>query len=76
MYDDKCNCICHEDNNLIHCSPCCCPCKYCGGNIKIEWIEEHENRCKERYEKIRRKVNELVRSSRNGRETRKSQKSA
>lgn len=63
-HDDICDCRCHEDENIVHCFPCCYSCKYCGQDIKWYSFEEHEKYCKERYEEIRRKTHEFVRSTR------------
>jgi hypothetical protein len=29
----KCNCMCHEDDDVEHCFPCCWQCTVCGENI-------------------------------------------
>jgi hypothetical protein len=30
----ECHCICHGNDDVKHCMPCCSTCGYCGRNIK------------------------------------------
>jgi len=44
---EECTCICHHEEGVYHCMPCCHQCRHCGANIQICFIGEHEKRCAE-----------------------------
>lgn len=41
----SCECICHEDDRVVHAFPCCMPCKECGKMFAPWHIDAHESRC-------------------------------
>lgn len=42
---ERCTCICHSEEGVYHCMPCCHQCRHCGEHIQTCYIEEHEARC-------------------------------
>ena len=42
---DFCDCICHRQDGVIHCMPCCHDCPVCGNHIKFEAHQAHVATC-------------------------------
>lgn len=41
----ECDCICHENNSLVHIVACCLGCGRCGKVIGLSQLIEHEEVC-------------------------------
>ncbi len=46
-----CTCMCHQypEGTVKHVMACCFQCPHCGANIKREFFNEHERRCKQEH---------------------------
>lgn len=43
--EDFCNCICHREDGVLHCMPCCYDCPVCGRRIKLTAHQAHVAAC-------------------------------
>ncbi len=43
---DICDCDCHKNLDIVHCTPCCYTCPYCGQNIVKHSYDSHVKQCK------------------------------
>lgn len=52
---EECNCMCHTNSGIIHFTPCCNECEYCGKNIKINDFNKHIKNCKKEFDELNKK---------------------
>jgi hypothetical protein len=57
---DECTCICHTNEHVMHCMPCCNICTECGKNIKPIFMKKHLEKCKNFNKNVRILFNEMI----------------
>jgi len=51
---EKCHCACHSRPGIKHVTACCFRCPYCGYRIRRTSYDQHEAKCAEKHNGIRR----------------------
>lgn len=47
----ECDCICHTQPDIVHVVACCTKCSFCGKNIRMVYIDSHEEECRKEHMK-------------------------
>ena len=53
----ECQCLCHQDDTIVHFVACCSKCYYCGKNIPTQYLETHMEECNEDNERTTKNDN-------------------